>query len=200
MTSEVQNLTHSVPYHGTDQVHVGNGEGLHISSLGSAHFTSSYNSHTVLSLNNFLLVPNITKNLVSVSQFAKDNNCFFEFHPACCFVKSQGPNKVLLKGTLGRDGLYCFEDIHVLQSRNSTRDFSSACQRNLDNKAILNTVVSANSTFAMWHNRLGHAHSSYVKVVLDLCKIPYQSKVNGELCTACCLGKSHRLHARTSTH
>lgn len=193
-------MSHSVPYTGTDQVHVGNGEGLHISSLGSAHFTSPYNSHTVLSLNNLLLVPNITKNLVSVSQFAKDNNCLFEFHPTCCLLKSQASSQVLLKGTLGRDGLYCFEDIYLLNSRNCSRSSSSRHSRTLNNSVVLNSVVSSDSTFAMLHNKLGHAQSTYVKAALDLCKIPYQSKANDELCAACCLGKSHRLQAPTSTH
>uniref|UniRef100_A0A151UEF3 Uncharacterized protein n=1 Tax=Cajanus cajan TaxID=3821 RepID=A0A151UEF3_CAJCA len=49
---------------------------------------SPQNSHITLSLNNLLLVPSITKNLVSVSQFARDNDVFFEFHSNYCFVKS----------------------------------------------------------------------------------------------------------------
>lgn len=43
-------------------------------------FTSPFHPQTTLKLKNLLLVPSIIKNLVSVSQFAKDNNVYFEFH------------------------------------------------------------------------------------------------------------------------
>lgn len=38
-------------------------------------------SNLTFKLNNLLLVPAITKNLLSVGQFAYDNQVFFEFHP-----------------------------------------------------------------------------------------------------------------------
>ena len=50
--------------------------------------------------------------MLSVSQFAKDNFVFFEFHPHICLVKSQETHKVLLEGVVGVDGLYSF---HILQ-------------------------------------------------------------------------------------
>lgn len=108
MTADSQHLTHSVPFTGSNQVFMGNGQGLSISSIGSSSFTSPFHPNITLSLNNLLHVPNITKNLVSVSKFAQDNHVYFEFHPKYCFVKSQVSNKVLLQGTLGLDGLYCF--------------------------------------------------------------------------------------------
>jgi len=55
-----------------------------------------------------LHVPSITKNQLSVSQFAKDNSIFFEFHS----VKSQGMNKVL-QGVVGVDGLYSFDNLQL---------------------------------------------------------------------------------------
>lgn len=199
VTPEPHNLTQGAPYSGTDQVHMGNGQGLVISSLGSAKFSSPYNSNTILSLNNLLLVPHITKNLVSVSQFARDNNVFFDFHPHSCFVKSQVSRQVLLKGNLGHDGLYRFDNIHLLKSPCSASNLSPMSSfMNSNNTAVLNTVVAPSSTFGLWHSRLGHAHSNSVKAVLDLCKIPYQSKGILDLCVACCLGKSHRLHAPSS--
>jgi len=58
-----------------------------------------------------LHVRSITKNLLSVSQFAKDNYAFFEFHPDKCLDKSQGTDKVLLQGVVGIDGLYPFNNL-----------------------------------------------------------------------------------------
>jgi len=91
---------------GSDHVYIGNGQGLSINSIGTMSFLSNYHPNITLTLNNLLHVPSITKNLVSVSQFAKDNNVYFEFHSNVCYVKSQGSSKVLLRRHLGDDGLY----------------------------------------------------------------------------------------------
>lgn len=69
----------SISLPGTDHVQIGNGQGFAITSLGSMVFPSNLCPNTSLKLNK-LLVLSITKNLISVSQFAKDNCVFFEFH------------------------------------------------------------------------------------------------------------------------
>ena len=78
---------------------MGNGAGLDIHHIGHSLFT---NSNRTFVLNNLLHVPNITKNLISVSQFAQDNNVYFEFHPFYCLVKDQVSGKVLLQRTLNQ--------------------------------------------------------------------------------------------------
>lgn len=108
ITSDAQNLAQKAPYTGSEQVMLGNGQGLAIQSIGSSKLVSNSNPSFPLALNNLLHVPHITKNLLSVSQFAKDNNVYFEFHPSSCFVKSQVTNQVVLEGLLGADGLYHF--------------------------------------------------------------------------------------------
>ncbi|KAI5436326.1 hypothetical protein KIW84_022704 [Lathyrus oleraceus] len=60
-----------------------------------------------LTLHNLLHVPTITKTY-QVSQFAKDNKVFFEFHSDKCLVKSQATEEVLFLGKLGTNGLYMF--------------------------------------------------------------------------------------------
>jgi hypothetical protein len=64
------------------------------------------------------MFPNISKNLLSVSKFAKDNNVFFEFHPHYCYVKTQDSKHILLEGTVGSDGLYKFKTF-IFNSTNS---------------------------------------------------------------------------------
>lgn len=156
---------------------MGNGQGLSITSIGSTKFLSPTNPHITLSLNNLLLVPSITKNLVSVSKFANDNKVFFEFHSICCFVKCQVSKQILLEGHLDSEGLYCFKQLQFLPS-------PSICH------PVVNTTVTSNnsdaaaaaddqnsfSTFTMWHRRLGHTHAHAIKTVLELCKVPYQNK------------------------
>lgn len=77
MTQLPNVAVHSTPYQGTDQVIIDNGQGLSISSIGSTFVNSSLCPNDRLSLNNFLYVPQLTRNLVSVVKFALENNVFF---------------------------------------------------------------------------------------------------------------------------
>ena len=86
-----QNIQQVTPFERPDQITIGN------------EFS--------LTLSNLLFVPSITKNLISASQFCKDNDVFFEFHSSFCLVKSQVSKLVLLKGFVGRDGLYHFPQL-----------------------------------------------------------------------------------------
>jgi hypothetical protein len=86
VTPDAHNLVDVVSLSGSNQVHIGNGQGLPIASVGSMSISSPFGPTTTLKLNNLLHVPSKTKNLVSVSQFAKDNNVFFEFHSNLCYV------------------------------------------------------------------------------------------------------------------
>jgi hypothetical protein len=83
VTLELENLNlHSDGYIDTDQLHVGNGQGLTISNTGSSKLI--YPNASFL-LTNLLHVPQIKKNLLSFSQFTRDNNVYFEFHPSFFF-------------------------------------------------------------------------------------------------------------------
>lgn len=201
VTPDAHHLTQGAPFSGSEQVHIGNGQGLNITSVGSSQFLSPSFPNVTLTLNDLLVVPSITKNLVSVSRFAKDNNVYFEFHPSYCCVKCQVSDRVLLKGNLGSDGLYSFQQLHFLPSTSKAVKSSS-----LSHPAI-HTVIKPNnpadncssfSNFAIWHRRLGHAHAGAVRIILDLCKVPYQNKSITDFCSACCLGKAHRLHSPAS--
>ncbi|MCH93743.1 retrovirus-related Pol polyprotein from transposon TNT 1-94, partial [Trifolium medium] len=87
VTSDPSNLQQSTPFEGHDQIYIGNGQGLHISSAGTSTFPSPLHPNYSLKLNNLLLVPSITKNLISAT------------------------DAVLLKGRVGSDGLYEFQDL-----------------------------------------------------------------------------------------
>ncbi|KAK1278000.1 hypothetical protein QJS04_geneDACA023876 [Acorus gramineus] len=77
-TTSVTFLQQSDNYEGLDQVIVGDGKSLSISSIGSSSISASDSS---LHLNNVLVVPGITKNLLSVARLSRDNNCSLEFFP-----------------------------------------------------------------------------------------------------------------------
>ena len=225
VTPDATNLMDAVSLSGSDQVHIGNGQGLPINSIGSLNFTSPFSPHTTLKLHNLLHVPSITKNLVSVSQFTRDNNVFFEFHPNTCYVKSHGSPKILLTGHLGDDGLYQF-DSHsvpkaVADSPISSSAHKSQCHANncisysrfplskfqcnnvesvsTSTSNVSGSNASNTSLYKVWHSRLGHPHHEALKYVMQLCNQHLHNKNVFDFCSACCLGKSHRLPSVSST-
>jgi len=59
-----------------------------ITHISATSLTSPHTSHR-LHLDHLLHVPSFSKNLLSVSKFAHDNNVYFEFYPSRCYVKNQ---------------------------------------------------------------------------------------------------------------
>ncbi|CAA0816661.1 Unknown protein, partial [Striga hermonthica] len=106
VTNELENLNIAAEYSGNNKLLMGKREAATISHFGNS-FIQHPNHSKVYVLKNLLLVPKISRNLLSVSQFEKDNKVFFEFYPSFCFVKDQETQEVLLKGVL-MDGLYHF--------------------------------------------------------------------------------------------
>ena len=149
-----------------------------------------------------------------MSQFAKDNSVFFEFHPHICLVKSQGTNRVLLHGVVGADGLYSFHNLKLqdhssLLLSSSNPLVSSATNSSLSSAVdtVANKVSYVVSNFAMlppsivslWHARLGHPNSHVMMLVFNHCNISSSNKIVLDFCSSCCMGKSHRLPSHSST-
>ncbi|TYK05754.1 Retrovirus-related Pol polyprotein from transposon TNT 1-94 [Cucumis melo var. makuwa] len=107
LTVEYSNLSNPSEYSGIEKIMVGNGDSLHISYIGNAYLTDGING---LNLKNVLCVPDITKNLVSVSKLAQDNNVYIEFHGCYCFIKDKDTGRTLLNRTI-KDGLYHLDTI-----------------------------------------------------------------------------------------
>lgn len=161
----VSNVTNPSQYGGNTTVVVGNGSELDISHIGCSYLSSS---HGLLKLDNILCVPDIAKNLVSVSKLARDNNFYIEFHAGFCLVKDKASDQVVLRGTL-KDGLYCLHTGHTVDlsrrddlqphsvkpplpavyhvDRLSINDPMSLCF-----PSDVNVAVTRN----LWHRCLGH--------------------------------------------
>ncbi|GFP84907.1 retrovirus-related pol polyprotein from transposon tnt 1-94 [Phtheirospermum japonicum] len=105
-------------------------------------------------------VPHITKNLISVSQFAQDNSVYFEFHPTSCYVKDQVTHQILLRVSL-RNGLYKF-DIQLANSSSSPNLSSPSTTSTSFMKQHPSVFITESSdsnkeaTLQLWHLRLGH--------------------------------------------
>ncbi|KAL4563173.1 hypothetical protein LXL04_027209 [Taraxacum kok-saghyz] len=131
VSPDIQKLNIAEDYKGDDKLQVGNGNQLSISHVGS-----SYLPH--LKLPNVLIVPKLTKNLLSVSKLTADNDVYVEFWRNHCNVKSfQG--HTILRGDVN-DGLY---RLHPTQ-----------------NKVAFTGV---RTSLHGWHQRLAHPHEPVLR-------------------------------------
>ena len=112
VTSELGNLSISSDYKGKNKLCVGDVKALTISHVGSSLLSSKTQP---LLLNNILHVPQITKNLISVSKFTRDNDVIIEFFSDGYLIKDKTTRQVLLKGTLKR-GLYQLDTSQIKRS------------------------------------------------------------------------------------
>lgn len=145
-----------------------------ICQLNILKVSSPFNSK-LFSLNQLLHLPLITKNLITVSKFAKDNHVFFEFYPDFCLVKYQVSKTVLLEGRL-KNGLYAFDaNLTKSTSMPSPNSFpnSVVCISNMSSRVAHNFELSSSSIDCnVWHKRLDCPSSQVLKSVLDSCNIP----------------------------
>ncbi|KAL5583154.1 hypothetical protein UlMin_015596 [Ulmus minor] len=107
ITNDFENMAYGLDYNGTQKVHMGNGTGLSIEHIVNSYISCSKSSKS-LTLKNILHIPKITKNLLSISRFTKDNNLLFEFNSSSCFGKDKVSKTTLLQGVLHK-GLYRFD-------------------------------------------------------------------------------------------
>ncbi|PKA62506.1 Retrovirus-related Pol polyprotein from transposon TNT 1-94 [Apostasia shenzhenica] len=84
VTADLNNLSLHTPYDGPDDIVIGDGTGLHITHTGSTSLQTP--SHS-FKLHDVLCVPNMKRNLISISQFCKTNNTSIEFLPTSFHVK-----------------------------------------------------------------------------------------------------------------
>lgn len=75
-------------------VSVGDGHSIPVTKTGHSIFPTHFQP---LHLNNVLITPHIVKNLISVRQFVRENNCTVEFDPFGFSVKDFMTRRVLLR-------------------------------------------------------------------------------------------------------
>ena len=175
-TNALEKVTMSEKYHGQDQVHNANGEGMEINHIGHAIVkTPSRNIH----LRNILHVPKTEqKKLLSVHRIALDNKVFLEFHPYFFLIRDQVTRNILYRGRCVH-GLYPL--IPHFRSFNKVFD-----------------VVKLSSK--RWHARLEHPSFVIVQQVLRNNKLPCVGERRSEtICDSCQRAKAHQLPYPVST-
>ena len=103
VTDDASLIDKGSEYNGKQMLTVGNGSKLKISRIGDSYLFTKGNK--LLILKDMLHVPEITKNLLSVSQLTSVNNVAIEFDSFGCVVKDKAIGAALLRGKL-KDGLY----------------------------------------------------------------------------------------------
>ncbi|GJW69562.1 ribonuclease H-like domain-containing protein [Tanacetum coccineum] len=145
-------------------VSVGDGHSIPVTNTGHSILPTSVRP---LHLNNVLITPHIVKNLISVCQFVRDNNCTIEFDTYGFSVKYFMTRRVLLR---------C----------DSTGDLYPVTHPSPIPHAFL---VSQHT----WHKRLGHLGGDVLRRLVSNNVISCNNEKPPVLCHACQLGKHVRL-------
>lgn len=98
LTNYKSNLSDLRTYNGTNKITIGNGSHLNITDVGNT-------TRSGLKDKEILVVPEINKNILSVSKLAKDNCYSLEFDESDFVVKDKKLGKQLAKGDK-KGGLY----------------------------------------------------------------------------------------------
>ena len=220
-TNDMNNVNDAEHFAGNSKLVVGNGVGLCITHICSVvlRMLDALN-YSDLKLNNILLVPKITKNLISISKLTKDNNVVVEFTDSFCFVKDKVKNSVMLQGKAEK-GLYKL--LCVSSTKSSTLQSNQSLLTHVES-AVLNQPISMFSTVVskfpnkttcclhtealccqtpscmlntmVLHQRLGHLNTKVLSHVIKSCSSLKNISGNKTIdsCVACKMGKMHKLH------
>ncbi|KAK8307857.1 hypothetical protein V6Z12_D02G014400 [Gossypium hirsutum] len=176
LTNSVTSIGDGGAYKGPGKVFVGNGAALPVMSTGQS---SLLTRSRPLFMRSLLLVPGITKNLLSISKFAKDNQVMFEFFPTQCQVRDLQTREVLLRGS-EHQGLY---RLHLNKSTATPVSSTSA--------QCFTTTMKL--PLSIWHSRLGHPCHAVLSKALASCNIQATDINKMVNCIACHLGKERKL-------
>ncbi|KAH9658686.1 protein kinase domain-containing protein [Citrus sinensis] len=204
------------PYVGTNKLLVGNGSALHIKHIGSVLLVITRNKP--LCLNHVLHVPNIKKNLLSVSKLLVDNNVTLEFFENVCVVKARNLGIILLKG-IATGGLYQVKYAAQFSETSSSlscqlssnkpqslfayhsplsSDVSSEINKSTSfNHLLCKSALAVNTSIVdvnFLHKKLRHPALHTLKYVLKACNSHNVLNKTPNFCNACQHGKSHLLH------
>lgn len=136
-------------------------------------------STKLLHLSNVLHVPSICK--MSVSQFARENNIDFKFHPFHCLIKDIQTQVILLQGHT-HDRLYRFSPVN--QNNNS---FTPSM-----NNTSLSSSFIPDKVFELWHQLLSHPSIRIVQTVLKGCNVVTNKSSLVHNCIVFQKGKAHK--------
>ncbi|KAG8501711.1 hypothetical protein CXB51_004699 [Gossypium anomalum] len=176
LTHSVGSLGDSTSCNEPSIVYVGNGNALPIICFGQSSLLTRTRP---LYMKSLLFAPGITKNLLFVSKFTRDNQVMFEFLPTQCKVRDLRTKEVLLQGSV-HQGLY---KLHL--------------KDNVKDGQVVGTshccTASVSIPLSVWHSRLGHPCKNTLLKALSHCNVSFDTNKESFSYVACHLGKEHKL-------
>ncbi|KAK2969476.1 hypothetical protein RJ640_022190 [Escallonia rubra] len=160
MTPNDGMLFDTSPYTGSSKILVGNGSLLRITKVGSSFL---HTPHGPLKLHNVLHVPQLARNLLSISRLCRDNDCSVNFSSTSFSVKDNKAGTLLLSTKSGGD-LYPFPSTSV--------------------SSHFDGLVAARVTGDIWHQRLGHSSSTTLSSLHNKGALLFSPKSLG-FCSRC---------------
>ena len=168
----MSNLSLPQPYEGPDDIHIGDGSGLKITHTGSVSFSPSF------TLSNVLCVPSIKQNLISVSQFCRNNHTSIEFFPSYFVVKDLHTGMSLLRE----------------RNRHDLYEWPVAAKVSPNHAMALSTCISKSTSPVIWHHRLGHPSIKTLQFLGTSSLVSFSSSLSSDFfCESCLCNKSQRL-------
>ena len=174
----MSNLSLPQPYEGPYDIHIGDGSGLKITHTGFVSFSPSF------TLSNVLCVPSIKQNLISVSQFCRNNHTSIEFFPSYFVVKDLHTGISMLRGRNQHD-LY---------------EWPTAAKVLPNHAMALPTCISKSTSPMIWHRRRGHPSIKTLQSLGTSSLVSFSSSLSSYFfCESYLCNKSQRLPFGDST-
>ncbi|PKU70017.1 Retrovirus-related Pol polyprotein from transposon TNT 1-94 [Dendrobium catenatum] len=180
MTNAADNLSQPTLYNGSDAIFLGDGRNIPIAHSGTGILPTP---NRKLFLSNLLHVPNISHNLLSISNLVKDNNISITFDPSGFVFKDLTTDQQLLQGP-------CSGGLYRLPKKSGSPHPHTALQ-------------ASNTPSSVWHDRLGHPHLRTLQWISRSDPALHLFTFSKH-CTTCAQCKNHKLpfeisHSRTHT-
>lgn len=165
MASSAASVSQPMPYAGNSKVAFGDGNVLPISHIGQSMI------HNNIKLRDVLVVPTITKNLLSISKLTTDNSMDVLFSQPHFYIQDRATKQVLAKGR-------CEQGLYVLS--NKPEAFTAmACSK-------------LKASYELWHSRLGHVSFDTISLLNKLGHLSVMSLLPSPVvCSPCQLAKAH---------
>ncbi|KAJ0701721.1 putative RNA-directed DNA polymerase [Helianthus annuus] len=168
MLTNNHGLKDSKPHTGNMSVIFGNGQTLPVTHIGNTTLNNS------LSLKNVIVVPNLTKNLLSISRLTNDSPVDVLFSNDHFHIQDRKTGEVLARGTC-ENGFYVLTQSH---------------------KSLVAALSASHlrASFNKWHSRLGHASFDTITNLNKLGHLFVTSLLpKPGLCNSCELSKAKHL-------
>lgn len=165
--------------HETGNIRAANGELMKVESTGAVSFCVDVDKERKqVKVEDVLCVPDLTANLLSVSQITSKGNEVIFYSKGCVIRNSHGD--VLATGTMS-NGLYQLDGSYGSSGLNSSNETALA-------------AAKVNGSMELWHRRFAHVNYSDLSKMRNgaVTGMSYVDEERNGACVVCCKGRQTR--------